>query len=174
MRRPFILSALSLLLSACAASEPTAPNTAPPATEAPSTVLVTPDKSLGRPVWVLAVLDFHTQAKSRDKGFDDLRRKAAELGADAVTDAEFEHGEGSEPSHLSGMAVKYAQDDKRPYEVLGELDIATREDDDDKGFEQLLAKARALDADEVRFISFEHGAEGGMSHVKGTAIKYRK
>jgi uncharacterized protein YbjQ (UPF0145 family) len=136
-------------------------------------VLVTPDTNLGKPVWVVAVLDFHTDAKAKEKGFDELRRKAAELGADAVTSAQFEHGDGDEPSHLSGMAVKYATNDARAYDVLGEIDIATKEDDDDKGFDQLLAKARALGADEVRAISFDHGAEGGTSHLKGTAVRFR-
>jgi uncharacterized protein YbjQ (UPF0145 family) len=177
-----LLSVLLLAVPACAEtprvhqvspSEASTPDVdSAPRHASNSSVLVTPDKTLGRPVWVLGVLDFHTKAKSQDKGFDELRQKAAELGADAVTTAEFEHGEGDEPSHLSGIAVKYAQQDNRAYDVLGEIDIATKEDDDDKGFDQLLAKARALGADEVRFITFEHGAEGGMSHLKGTAVKH--
>ncbi len=179
MRRSLMILSFCWAVPACAASEPPRASSAAtqiePAPPAPATrtLLVTPDKGLGRPVWVLAVLDFHTQATSRDKGFEELRSKAVALGADAVTDAEFEHGEGNEPSHLSGMAVKFATDDPRPYDVLGEIDIATNEDEDDKGFELLLAKARALGADEVRSISFEHGAEGAMSHVKGTAVKFR-
>jgi uncharacterized protein YbjQ (UPF0145 family) len=135
-------------------------------------ILVTPDKSLGRHLDVVGVLDFHTKADSQEKGFDELRIKAAELGADAVTDAEFEHGENGEPSHLSGMAVKYAPEDTRPYDVLGELDIVTPEDADDKGFEQLRSKAWAMGADEVRGITFDHGKEGGMSHVRGTAVRH--
>jgi hypothetical protein len=59
---------------------------------------------------VVGVLDFHTQADSQDKGFADLRVHAAAMGADAVIDAEFEHGEGSEPSHLSGVAVRFVAD----------------------------------------------------------------
>jgi hypothetical protein len=70
-------------------------------------ILITPDKHLDRPTEVLGVFDFHTAATSEDKGFAELRRKAAALGADAVIGAEFEHGEGNEPSHLSGMAVRY-------------------------------------------------------------------
>ena len=56
---------------------------------------------------VVGVIDVHTAADSPDKGFDVLRVVAAQLGADAVIGAEFEHGEGNEPSHLSGMAVRY-------------------------------------------------------------------
>jgi hypothetical protein len=60
------------------------------------------------PAEVVGVLDFHTRADSEDKGFDELRWRAAQLGAAAVIGAEFEHGEGTEPSHLSGMAVRWA------------------------------------------------------------------
>ena len=60
-----------------------------------------------RRTMVVGVIDVHTAAEDPDKGFDVLRVVAARLGADAVIGAEFEHGEGSEPSHLSGMAVRY-------------------------------------------------------------------
>ena len=56
---------------------------------------------------VVGVIDVHTAANDPDKGFDVLRVVAAQMGADAVIGAEFEHGEGKEPSHLSGMAVRY-------------------------------------------------------------------
>ena len=56
---------------------------------------------------VVGVIDVHTSAENPDKGFDVLRVVAAQLGADAVIGAEFEHGEGNEPSHLSGMAIRY-------------------------------------------------------------------
>ncbi|HET9992176.1 MAG TPA: hypothetical protein VFQ65_26780, partial [Kofleriaceae bacterium] len=56
---------------------------------------------------VVGVLDFHSAATSEDKGFDELRAHAAAMGADAVIGAEFEHGDGNEPSHLSGMAVRF-------------------------------------------------------------------
>ncbi len=65
------------------------------------------DKRIPRPTEVVGVLDFHSAAASEDKGFDELRVHAARMGADAVIGAEFEHGEGNEPSHLSGMAVRF-------------------------------------------------------------------
>ncbi len=58
---------------------------------------------------VVGVLDMHTSADSEDKGFDLLRWRAAQLGADAVIGAEFEHGHDGEPSHLSGMAVRFVR-----------------------------------------------------------------
>jgi hypothetical protein len=70
-------------------------------------VQVLVDKRVPRPTEVLAVFDFHSRADSEDKGFDELRARAAAIGADAVIGAEFEHGEGAEPSHLSGMAVRF-------------------------------------------------------------------
>jgi hypothetical protein len=80
-------------------------------TELPSAeverVRVYADKKVDRPTEVVGVLDFHTDAQSQDKGFELLKARAAALGADAVIGAEFEHGDGNEPSHLSGMAVRF-------------------------------------------------------------------
>jgi hypothetical protein len=81
------------------------PGAAPAASWSVVQVLV--DKRIDRPTEVVGVLDFHSQATSEDKGFDELRARAAAMGADAVIGAEFEHGEGNEPSHLSGMAVRF-------------------------------------------------------------------
>ncbi len=78
-----------------------------PMTPRARAVQVFVDKRIPRPTEVLGVFDFHSQAESEDKGFDELRARAAQIGADAVIGAEFEHGEGSEPSHLSGMAVRF-------------------------------------------------------------------
>src|SRR4029077_332411 len=72
-----------------------------------SRILILADKHVDRPTEVIGVLDFHSRATSEDKGFDELRARAAAMGADAVIGAEFEHGEGAEPSHLSGMAVRF-------------------------------------------------------------------
>lgn len=79
----------------------------PPMSPGAHAVQVFVDKRIPRPTEVLAVFDFHSDADSEDKGFDELRARAAQIGADAVIGAEFEHGEGSEPSHLSGMAVRF-------------------------------------------------------------------
>jgi hypothetical protein len=70
-------------------------------------VQVLVDKRVPRPTEVIGVFDLHSQADSEDKGFDELRARAAAIGADAVIGAEFEHGDGNEPSHLSGMAVRF-------------------------------------------------------------------
>ena len=70
-------------------------------------IAVLADKHPNRSAQVLAVFDFHTDADSEDKGFDQLRLAAWRVGADAVIGAEFEHGEGGGKSHLSGMAVRF-------------------------------------------------------------------
>ena len=139
----------------------------------PSGILVTTEM-LDRSTILLAVLDFHASVDSEDKGFDELRRRAAELGADAVMHAEFEHGEEGEESHLSGMAVRYAPPDDRPYDVLGELEIESAPSAEDKGLDELLSRAAAMGADEVRNIVFEHGEDGNPSRLRGTAVLHRK
>ena len=86
------------------------PTPAPaPSVMAPSgrEVVVLVDKRVDRPTEVLGVFDFHTAATSQDKGFEELKVRAAALGADAVIGAEFEHGDDGGPSHLSGMAVRF-------------------------------------------------------------------
>ncbi len=73
-------------------------------------IVVFPDKRIDRPTEIIGVLDFHSDATSEDKGFDELRARAAAMNADAVIGAEFEHGEGSGPSHLSGVVVRFLSD----------------------------------------------------------------
>ena len=83
------------------------PDPVPVTAPASRSVIVLVDKHIDRPAEVIGVLDFHSAATSEDKGFDELRAHAAAMGADAVIGAEFEHGDGNEPSHLSGMAVRF-------------------------------------------------------------------
>lgn len=74
---------------------------------APRPILVLVDKRIDDPTEVLAILDFHSNAADQDKGFDELRARAYAVGADAVLSAEFEHGADGQPSHLSGIAVRF-------------------------------------------------------------------
>lgn len=91
--------------------------TGPPSGDAPELsqnaqrIIVTVDKHIPRPTELIAVIDFHSAAQSEDKGFNELRAHAVALGAEAVIGAEFEHGEGGGPSHLSGMAVRFLDHD---------------------------------------------------------------
>ena len=137
MRTALLVTALTALLIGCEpilfvqksespsaeaeqpASSSAQPPSAPASDDGPSLLVTYPlapeiarvqilaDKHPNRPAEVLGVFDFHTDADSEDKGFDQLRLAAARLGADAVIGAEFEHGDNGGKSHLSGMAVRF-------------------------------------------------------------------
>lgn len=94
------------------APETSAPSYAPSPANArgvdPSHVLVLQSKHLDRPAQVVGVVDAHEEMGKQDAALRTLQAKAAALGADAVVGVEFHHGEGEgEPTHLSGLAVKF-------------------------------------------------------------------
>lgn len=74
----------------------------------PSKVLVLQGTHLDRPAEVVGVVDAHLKVGDQDAALAVLRRRAADMGADAVVGVEFHHGEGpGEPIHLSGLAVRF-------------------------------------------------------------------
>lgn len=146
-------------------------SSSPTADRSPEFLVTT--QALDRSTHLVALLDFHAPAEREDKGFEELRRRAVALGADAVMHAEFEHGVDGGPSHLSGMAVKYAAPDERPFDVLGAIEIESPPNAEDKGLAQMLARAKKMGADEVRDIQFEHGEDGRPSRLRGTAVIHR-
>ena len=95
-------------------SSPPTPSNAPaerrPARGDPSRVLVLESTHLDRPAEVVGVVDAHLPVGSHEAALDAVRRRAAEMGADAVVGVEFHHGEGEgQPTHLSGLAVRLLQ-----------------------------------------------------------------
>ena len=120
---------------------------------------------------ILDVIDIHTHATSEDKGFDELRARAARMGGDAVVGAEFEHGDGDEPSHLSGMIVRYGKP-VPPHVDLGMIDIPSDEKDENKGLAELSRRARAMGGNQVIDVTFEHGDDGQQGHLRGKVIKF--
>ena len=72
-------------------------------------IQILPTKRPDRPAEVLGVIDAHVPMGEHGRANDVLRQKAAELGADAVIGVDFNHGEGhgNEPTHLSGLAIRY-------------------------------------------------------------------
>ena len=73
-----------------------------------SRVLVLESKHTDRPSQVVGVVDAHEEMGKHEGALRTLQRKAAALGADAVVGVEFHHGEGeAEPTHLSGIAVRF-------------------------------------------------------------------
>ncbi len=125
----------------------------------------------GRDCDIVEVLDLHTSAASEDKGFDELRARAAAEGGDAVIGAEFEHGDNGGPSHLSGMIVRYGQP-IRPHVEVGVLDIPSEETAQDKGLATLSAKGQEMGGDQVINVTFEHGEDGALGHLRGKVIRF--
>lgn len=59
----------------------------------------------------------------------------------------------------------------RPSEVLAILDFHSNAEDEDKGFDELRARAYAIGAEAVLAAEFEHGADG-TSHLSGIAVRF--
>jgi uncharacterized protein YbjQ (UPF0145 family) len=125
----------------------------------------------GHACHILDVVDIHTQADSQDNGFDELRARAASMGGDAVVGAEFEHGDHGDPSHLSGMIVRYGRP-APPHTDLGMIDIPSDEKDENKGLAELSRRAHEMGGSQVIDVTFEHGEDGAQGHLRGKVIKY--
>jgi uncharacterized protein YbjQ (UPF0145 family) len=73
-------------------------------------VLILQTAHLDRTSEVVGVVDVHEEMGHHAAALADMRRQAAALGADAVVGVEFHHGHGEgEPTHLSGLAVRFVQ-----------------------------------------------------------------
>lgn len=80
----------------------------PDARLAHADIVVTTERKLARPTEIVGVIDEHEPSGRQDAAFALLRDRAAAMGADAVVGVEFHHGEEKgEPTHLSGLAVRY-------------------------------------------------------------------
>ena len=74
----------------------------------PSKVLILQSTHLDRRAEVIGVVDAHLAVGNQDAALAALRKRAADMNADAVVGVEFHHGEGAgEPIHLSGLAVRF-------------------------------------------------------------------
>ena len=74
----------------------------------PAKILVLQSAHLDRPSEVVGVVDAHLKVGDQDAALAALRKRAAQLGADAVVGVEFHHAENpGEPIHLSGLAVRF-------------------------------------------------------------------
>ncbi len=140
-------------------------------------VKVMQNDQLGCASEVLGLVDIHMPVKTEDQALEVLKRKAAKLGAPAVINVAFHHGEpGEEPTHLSGIAVRCNDLIKgRPFDTLGNIDVVAEMGKEDDGETELLRRAREMGADVVSDIQFEHGdGEGKPTHVRGIAIRFKK
>ncbi len=170
MRAVILASAFAFAMIGCtaiAAVPPTVPSDNSPK------LLVTTAQTCprGHTCDILEVVDLHTNADSEDKGFDELRAHARAIGANAVVAAEFEHGDNGEPSHLSGMIVRYGKPIP-PHVDLGEVDIPSDPQAIDKGLAMLAARAHEMGGDNVIGVTFEHGEDGAQGHLRGHVIRY--
>ena len=134
-------------------------------------------EGIGCPSEALGPVDVHKKMESTEQALERLKLRAAALGADAVVHVEFEHGEGgSEVTHLSGMAVRCNDLIKgRAYDAIGSVQSDGKMGSEERAFASMLEKAKAMHADLVIHVKFEHG-EGGDKEgtkVSGTAIKFR-
>ena len=121
---------------------------------------------------VLGVVDVHEKVRDTDQALDRLRRRAALLGAEAVIGVELEHGEGgAEKTHLSGTAVRCNDLLRgRSYDVLSSIEVTGEMEHEDEAMAAFKAKARALGANLILDVHFEHG-EGDRTKITGTAVR---
>lgn len=120
---------------------------------------------------LLGLVDVHERVASQDAALELLKRRAAALGAEAVTGVEFEHGEGGEPTHLSGSAVRCKDLLRgRRFEVLGKIEVTAEMDHEADALAELKSRALARGANLILEVRFDHG-EGKKTRVLGTAVR---
>jgi uncharacterized protein YbjQ (UPF0145 family) len=143
-----------------------------------ASVRVIQNDSLGCEAEALGPIDVHKKMESTQQALDALKLRAAALGADAIIGVDFEHGEGGDaPTHLSGMAVRCRDLLRgRSYDVIGKVEVRGAMGKEEDAFSELKAKARAMRADLVLDVKFEHGegGEGEPTVLTGTAIRLRE
>jgi len=61
-----------------------------------------------------------------------------------------------------------------PHVDLGEIDIPSDENDQDKGLAELTARGHAMGGDQVIGVTFEHGDNGEKGHLKGHVVRYTR
>ncbi len=126
---------------------------------------------------VLGPIDVHKKMESTPEALGKLKLRAAALGAEAITNVEFEHGEGGkEPTHLSGLAVR-CRDllHGRSYDVIENITVHSPMGKEEAVFADLKRRGRELHADLIIGVKFIHG-EGGEGEgltMTGTAIRVK-
>lgn len=136
-------------------------------------VRVLNNESLSCASQVLGVVDVHEPVQTDEAALDILRRRAAALGAEAITGVEFRHGNGHERTHMSGTAVR-CKDllAGRKFDVLERIVVKGKMGGEDEAFDELKRRARVLGANLILEAKFHHGesASEGVT-VTGTAVR---
>ncbi len=143
--------------------------------EAARSVRVIARDDLGCRTEVLGLVDVHEDVASSEQALGELKLRAAELGAEAVVGVDFEHGDGHEATHLSGMAVRCRDLVRgRAYDVLGSIEVPGAMGNEDETFRRLKQRALDLRADLLIDVAFDHGEAGrGPTKLRATAIRFR-
>lgn len=130
---------------------------------------------LGCRTEVLGVVDVHEGVGTTEQALRELKLRAAELGAEAIVGVDFEHGDGHEATHLSGMAVRCRDLIRgRAYEVVGPVEVPGAMGDEEEAFRKIKERARELRADLLIDVAFDHGEAGrGPTKLRATAIRFR-
>ena len=127
-----------------------------------------------RPIEVIGLIDVHSKSADQPMALERLKGRAERVGADAVVDVEFHHGEaGGEPSHLSGTAVRFRDLlQGREYDSLGQIEGKAEMGDEGSALRRLKERARALGASLIIHVKFEHGEGNEETRVQGEAIRF--
>ena len=130
---------------------------------------------LGCRTEVLGLVDVHEDVGTTEQALGELKMRAAELGAEAVVGVDFEHGDGHEATHLSGMAVRCRDLIRgRTYEVVGSIEVPGAMGGEEEAFRKIKERGRELRADLLIDVAFDHGEAGrGPTKLRATAIRFR-
>jgi uncharacterized protein YbjQ (UPF0145 family) len=145
---------------------------------------------------VIGIVGVDARPGDGDAALDELRARAAAMGADAVVhvrahvedaagassvsgDPEWEAvldeaaGTYEASVHVSGEAVRYRDVvDGRHYQVVGHVDVMDRPGHEHEALERLAARARMMHADLVIDIQVMHTGGDAPFEVHGTAIRF--
>ena len=131
---------------------------------------VTPS-SLSCPTEIIGIVDVHANGGSEERALGELRVRAVQLGAEALTNVEFRHGDHHEKLHLSATAVRCHDIlHGRRYDVLASLDVVKPMGHEEEALSELRARGRSVGANVILDVHFEHGDESHM-RITGKAVR---
>jgi uncharacterized protein YbjQ (UPF0145 family) len=133
-----------------------------------------PVSALARPrrsAEVVSVLD--VRAGDRSDAIDELRDRAADVGADEVVDTGTANGRDGTAAH--GMAVRYRDPYRgRAYDLVGPVEVSAWEGHEDEALDELRERALAIHADLIVDVRFHYGEGGpGPTSLSGIALRFR-
>lgn len=142
---------------------------------AAQSVRVMARNDLGCRIEVLGLVDVHEGVGTSEEALGELKLRAAELGAEAVVGVDFEHGDGHEATHLSGMAVRCRDLIRgRAYDVIGSIEVPGSMGGEEEAFRRVKERGREMGADLLIDVAFDHGeASRGPTKLRATAIRFR-